>query len=127
MKAIGLYKYLPIENEQVLQDFEINMPSASGYDLLVKVNAVSVNPVDTKVRAPKDKVEDSPRVLGWDASGIVEAIGEQVTDFCVGDEVFYAGDITRSGSNAEYQAVDSRIVGKKPKNLTYSEAAALPL
>lgn len=127
MKAIGLYRYLPIENEQALQDVEIAKPSVAGYDLLVKVNAVSVNPVDTKVRAPKEKLETSPRVLGWDAAGTVEAIGEQVTDFSVGDEVFYAGDITRLGSNAEYQAVDSRIVGIKPKNLTFSEAAALPL
>lgn len=127
MKAIGLYQYLPIENEQALQDVEIAKPLASGYDLLVKVNAVSVNPVDTKVRAPKEQLETLPRVLGWDAAGTVEAIGEQVTGFSVGDEVFYAGDITRSGSNAEYQAVDSRIVGKKPNNLTFSEAAALPL
>ncbi|WP_102797123.1 zinc-binding alcohol dehydrogenase family protein [Bowmanella denitrificans] len=127
MKAVGLYRYLPIENEQALQDLEIAKPSVSGYDLLVKVNAVSVNPVDTKVRAPKEKVETSPRVLGWDAAGTVEAVGEQVTDFSVDDEVFYAGDITRSGSNAEYQTVDSRIVGKKPNNLTFSEAAALPL
>ncbi|WP_141235505.1 alcohol dehydrogenase catalytic domain-containing protein [Pseudoalteromonas sp. NBT06-2] len=78
MKAIGLYRYLPIENEQALQDVEIAKPSASGYDLLVKVNAISVNPVDTKMRAPKEKLETSPRVLGWDAAGIVEAIGEKV-------------------------------------------------
>jgi alcohol dehydrogenase len=127
MKAIGLYRYLPIENIQALQDVEIAKPSATGFDLLVKVNAVAVNPVDTKVRAPKEQVETSPRVLGWDAAGTVEAVGEQVTGFSVGDEVYYAGDITRSGSNAEYQSVDSRIVGIKPKNLTFSEAAALPL
>jgi len=91
------------------------------------VRAVSINPVDTKVRSPKGKVEDSPRVLGWDASGIVEAVGPEVTLFKPGDEVYYAGDITRSGSNAEFQLVDERIVGYKPKSLGFAEAAALPL
>lgn len=127
MKAIGLYKYLPIENEEALLDVEVEKPKASGYDVLVNVKAVSVNPVDTKIRSPKDKIEEQPKILGWDAAGIVEAVGEQVTDFCLGDEVYYAGDVTRSGSNAEYQLVDSRIVGKKPSNLTFAEAAAMPL
>ena len=103
------------------------MPQVSGHDLLVRVEAVSVNPVDTKIRAPKDKVEATPRVLGWDASGVVEAVGDQVTLFQPGDQVFYAGDITRPGSNADYQLVDERIVGRKPKSLTHAQAAALPL
>lgn len=100
---------------------------AKGRDLLVAVHAVAVNPVDTKVRAPKDKVEDAPRVLGWDASGVVQAVGPDVTLFKVGDEVYYAGDITRPGSNAEFQLVDERIVGHKPRSLSFAEAAALPL
>jgi NADPH2:quinone reductase len=89
-------------------------------DLLVRVEAVSVNPVDTKVRAPKDKVEKEPKILGWDAAGVVEAVGKSCTRFKVGDEVYYAGDVTRQGSNAEFRAVDERIVGHKPKSLTPS-------
>lgn len=88
---------------------------------------MSVNPVDTKVRVSKDQVKDYPRVLGWDASGIVEAVGPEVTLFKLGDEVYYAGDITRPGSNAQFQRVDERIVGLKPKTLGFAEAAALPL
>jgi zinc-binding alcohol dehydrogenase family protein len=95
--------------------------------LLVAVKAVSVNPVDTKVRSPKDKVELTPRVLGWDASGVVQAVGPDVTLFKAGDAVYYAGDITRAGSNAEFQLVDERIVGHKPASLSHAEAAALPL
>jgi zinc-binding alcohol dehydrogenase family protein len=91
------------------------------------VKAVSVNPVDTKIRAPKDGVEDPPKVLGWDASGIVDAVGPDVTLFKVGDEVYYAGDLTRPGSNSEFQLIDERIVGPKPKSLSFAEAAALPL
>ena len=91
------------------------------------MKAVSVNPVDTKIRAPKDGVEDPPKVLGWDASGVVEAVGPDVTLFKVGDEVFYAGDLTRPGSNSEFQLIDERIVGPKPTSLSFAEAAALPL
>ena len=127
MKAIGLTHYLPIANPTSLIDVELPMPQVSGHDLLVRVEAVSVNPVDTKIRAPKDNVEATPRILGWDASGVVEAVGDQVTLFQPGDTVFYAGDITRPGSNADYQLVDERIVGRKPKNLTHAQAAALPL
>src|SRR5262249_52016389 len=85
------------------------------------------NPVDTKVRAPKDKSESAPKVLGWDAAGVVEAVGPEGTLFKPGDEVYYAGDITRPGSNAEFQLVDERIVGRKPRSLSFAEAAALPL
>lgn len=127
MKAVGLYHYLPIENEESLLDLTVEKPIPKGRDLLVKIKAISVNPVDTKVRQPKDHVEDRPKILGWDASGIVEAVGESCTLFKPGDEVFYAGDITRSGSYSEYQLVDERIVGKKPSTLSFSEAAAMPL
>ncbi|MFT6657838.1 zinc-binding alcohol dehydrogenase family protein [Maritalea sp.] len=127
MKAVALTHYLPVEDPNVFLDVELPKPSPSGHDLLVSVKAVSVNPVDTKVRKPKDQVEETPRVLGWDASGIVEAVGPDVTLFKQGDEVYYAGDITRSGSNAEFQLVDERIVGFKPKTLNFAEAAALPL
>ena len=127
MKAVGLTQYLPIENESSLQDFEIIKPTAQGKDLLVEVKAISVNPVDTKVRAPKDQVESEPKILGWDAAGIVVEVGEGATGFKPGDEVYYAGDITRSGSNSEFQLIDSRIVGHKPQSLDFAEAAALPL
>ena len=127
MKAVALTHYLPVENPNAFLDVELPKPIATGRDLLVAVKAVSINPVDTKVRSPKDAVEETPRVLGWDASGIVEAVGPEVTLFAPGDEVYYAGDITRSGSNAEFQLVDERIVGFKPKTLSFAEAAALPL
>nr|MBA3612784.1 zinc-binding alcohol dehydrogenase family protein [Nitrospirales bacterium] len=127
MKAVGLYQYLPIENEQSLVDVQIDRPNPTGKDLLVKVLAISVNPVDTKVRAPKSDTETTSRILGWDAAGEVIAVGPEVTCYAVGDQVYYAGDITRPGSNSEYQLVDERIVGKKPTSLTFDKAAALPL
>ncbi|MGB0132563.1 zinc-binding alcohol dehydrogenase family protein [Dokdonella sp.] len=127
MKAVALTHYLPIDDPNAFLDVELPKPSPSGRDLLVAVKAVSVNPVDTKVRAPKDTVEKTPRVLGWDASGVVEAVGPDVTLFKPGDEVYYAGDITRPGSNSEFQLVDERIVGFKPRSLGFAEAAALPL
>lgn len=127
MKAVALTHYLPVTDPNSFLDFELPKPVASGRDLLISVKAVSINPVDTKVRAPKDQVEDTPRVLGWDASGVIEAVGPDVTLFQPGDEVYYAGDITRSGSNAEFQLVDERITGFKPKSLSFAEAAALPL
>ena len=97
------------------------------YDLVVRVEAFSVNPVDTKVRAPQEKVEKEPKVLGWDAAGVVEAVGKAVARFKIGDQVYYAGDLTRPGCNARFQAVDERIVGRKPDTLSFAEAAALPL
>lgn len=129
MKAIGFKKSLPISEADSFIAFEMEKPSPSGFDILVKVQANSVNPVDFKIRqnAAKDEELDTPKVIGWDAVGIVEAVGEKTTKFKVGDEVYYAGDITRSGSNAEFQLVDERIVGKKPKNLSIAEAAAMPL
>ncbi|MDN4618737.1 zinc-binding alcohol dehydrogenase family protein [Paenibacillus sp. PsM32] len=127
MKAVGVTRYLPIDQPDSLLDVEIPKPSASGRDLLVQVQAISVNPVDTKIRAPKDQVEENPRILGWDVAGTVVEVGEHVTDFQIGDEVFYAGSVTRAGGNSEYHLVDERIVGHKPKSLDFSAAAALPL
>ncbi|XAM00633.1 zinc-binding alcohol dehydrogenase family protein [Phycisphaeraceae bacterium D3-23] len=133
MKAIGLKQYLPIDNPDALIDFEQDRPVPTGRDLLVAIHAVAVNPVDYKVRAPQgggptdDRAEDPPRILGWDASGIVEAVGPHATLFKPGDAVYYAGDITRPGCNAEYQLVDERIVGPKPQSLSHAQAAALPL
>lgn len=127
MKAVALTRYLPIDDPQSLVDVELPRPEAAGHDLLVRVEAVSVNPVDTKVRAPKRQAEDSPKVLGFDAAGVVEAVGGQVTRFRPGDAVYYAGDITRPGSNAEFQLVDERLAGSKPGSLDFADAAALPL
>jgi NADPH2:quinone reductase len=127
MKAIGFTRYLSIDDPQSLVDIELSRPQAAAHDLLVRVEAVSVNPVDTKVRAPKPQIEAQPKVLGYDAAGVVEAVGDAVTLFKPGDAVWYAGDITRSGSNAQYQLVDERIVGRKPASLDFANAAALPL
>src|SRR5471030_495948 len=127
MKAIALTHYLPISDPQSLFDVELPKPVPSGRDLLVRVEAISVNPVDTKVRSPKSKIETTPRVLGWDAAGVVEVVGSAVTKFKPGDEVYYAGDITRSGTNAEFHLVDERIVGRKPRALSFAQAAAFPL
>ncbi|WP_454829683.1 zinc-binding alcohol dehydrogenase family protein [Pseudoxanthomonas wuyuanensis] len=127
MKAVGLTRYLPIDDPQSLLDVELAKPEPTGHDVLVRVEAVSVNPVDTKVRAPKPQQESPPKVLGYDAAGVIEAVGDQVTLFQPGDEVYYAGDITRSGSNAQFQLVDERIVGRKPATLDFAQSAALPL
>ncbi|AMP14507.1 alcohol dehydrogenase GroES-like domain protein [Collimonas pratensis] len=101
MKAIALTRYLPIDNPESLVDVQLDQPVPQGRDLLVAIKAIAVNPVDVKVRAPKDTVEKSPRVLGWDAAGVVQAVGPEVSRFKVGDRVFYAGDITRPGSNSD--------------------------
>jgi zinc-binding alcohol dehydrogenase family protein len=127
MKAVGLYQYLPIEKPDSLVDLDLPKPEPTGRDLLVRVEAVSVNPVDTKVRAPGKPPRTTPLVLGWDAAGVVDSVGPAVERFKPGDPVFYAGDITRPGSNSEYQLVDERIVGYRPRSLRVEEAAALPL
>jgi NADPH2:quinone reductase len=129
MKAIGFKTSLPISDANSFIEFETEKPAPKGRDLLVKVAAVSVNPVDFKIRqnSAKDQVLDTPKVIGWDAVGTVEAVGDEVSLFKVGDEVYYAGDLNRAGSNAEYQLVDERIVGAKPKKLSIEEAAAMPL
>ncbi|RKI04064.1 zinc-binding alcohol dehydrogenase family protein [Corallococcus sp. AB038B] len=127
MRAVALTKYLPSDHPEAFVDVELPDPTPGPGDLLVRVRAVSVNPVDVKVRAPKDKVESSPRVLGWDAAGVVEAVGKDVKRFRPGDEVFYAGSIAKPGTDSELHVVDARIVGRKPKGLTFAQAAALPL
>lgn len=126
-------KALAHTNAHQLKDFSVQIydlpkPALRPLDLLIEVKATSVNPVDYKIRQSRSSSDaKNPVVLGWDASGIVREVGVEVKGFKIGDEVFYAGDITRNGSNAEFQAVDSRIVGKKPKNLNFAQAAALPL
>lgn len=108
-------------------EFEAERPVPGPRDLLVRVMAIAVNPVDTKVRKSLGDGSDTPRILGWDAAGVVEAVGDDVRDFRPGDEVFYAGDITRPGCNAEFQTVDSRIVAHKPTSWSFADAAAVPL
>jgi NADPH:quinone reductase len=127
MKAVALTRYLPIDDPQSLVDVELPKPSPGAHDLLVRVEAISVNPVDTKVRSPKPQVEAQPKVLGYDAAGTIEAVGESVDGFKPGDRVYYAGDITRPGSNAEYQLVDASLVGHAPRSIELADAAALPL
>ena len=118
---------MPISTPESLIDIELPMPVAGGHDLLVKINAIAVNPVDYKVRQSTSAGKDEYKVLGWDAVGEVVATGEDVSEYKVGDQVYYAGDITRQGSNAEYQLVDERLVGSQPKSLSNAQAAALPL
>jgi NADPH:quinone reductase len=127
MKAVGLYQHLPIGKPDSLVDLDLPKPEPNGRDLLVRVEAISVNPVDTKVRAPGKPARTTPLVLGWDAAGVVDAVGPTVEGFKPGDLVFYAGDITRPGSNSEFQLVDERIVGRRPRSLAVEEAAAFPL
>jgi zinc-binding alcohol dehydrogenase family protein len=131
LKIVGVEKYLNSADPQCMMDTETEKPVPEGQDILVNVCAISVNPVDTKLRSgrgqPEGKVEKPARVLGWDASGVVESVGANVTLFKPGDEVYYAGDVTRPGSYSEYQLVDERIVGRKPASLSHAQAAALPL
>jgi zinc-binding alcohol dehydrogenase family protein len=127
MKAVGYKTLLPIEAPDSLLDIELPIPLATDRDLLVEVRAVSVNPVDTKVRMRTEPEGTEYKVLGWDAAGVVKAAGPNCALFKPGDEVYYAGSIARSGSDAEFQLVDERIVGIKPKSLNFTQAAALPL
>jgi zinc-binding alcohol dehydrogenase family protein len=127
MKAIAYQHNLPIAHADALVDITLPDPVATGRDLLVEVQAVSVNPVDVKVRAGSIPVGGDWKVLGWDAAGIVRAVGPDVTLFRPGDRVWYAGSIARAGSNSELQLVDERIVGKMPQSLDFGAAAALPL
>lgn len=128
MKAIGARQFLPVTDPDCLVEFETAAPEPGPLDLLVRVHAVALNPVDTKIRASLAAgPHDPPRILGWDAAGTVEAVGSDVLDFKPGDEVYYAGDLTRPGCNAEFQAVDSRLVALKPKTWSFVEAAAVPL
>lgn len=127
MKAIAYKMPGPIDRVDALQDITLEKPEAKDRDLLVKIAAVSVNPVDTKVRRKVAPERDEWRVLGFDAAGVVEAVGPEVQNFKPGDAVFYAGSIARPGTNSEYHLVDERIVGHKPTSLSNAEAAALPL
>jgi zinc-binding alcohol dehydrogenase family protein len=126
MKAVAFKRSRPITDPEALEDIELDVPLPRHHDLLVEVRAVSVNPVDTKLRQTDDPLNE-PRVLGFDAAGVVKAIGPEVLNFAIGDEVFYCGAPNRPGSNAEFQLVDDRIVGHKPKTLSFAEAASLPL
>ena len=124
MKAVGLYKHLPIEDSQSLVDLDIQQsPHPTGHDLLVAIKAISVNPLDTKVRRgtiPQPQNENMPRILGWGASGEVITVGSDCTLFEKGDAVYYAGSISLPGTNCEFHLVDERIVGRKPKSLRRS-------
>ena len=126
MHAIGYTRLGALEEEGNLIHFDAPMPTLGPRDLLVEVKAVSINPVDVKVRGLFEP-DGGPRVIGYDAAGVVVQVGSEVSHFEVGQEVFYAGDLTRPGTNAQYHAVDERIVGKKPQNLSFPESAALPL
>jgi zinc-binding alcohol dehydrogenase family protein len=127
MKAVAFQHPLPIAHALSLQDVDLPNPQVEGSDLLVEVKAISVNPVDVKVRASRQVPPGQWAVVGWDAAGVVRAVGPQVTRFQPGDRVWYAGDITRPGSCAELQLVDERIAGRMPKSLDFAAAAALPL
>lgn len=127
MKAIAIIRKLPLDDPQCFVEIDVPIPEPGPHDLLVRVKAVAVNPVDYKVRRRRDPEDTKPRILGWDAAGVVESVGSETTLFKPGDAVFYAGDITRPGSNAQYQLVDERIAGRKPSRLSFVEAAALPL
>nr|WP_294977199.1 zinc-binding alcohol dehydrogenase family protein [uncultured Pseudomonas sp.] len=127
MKAIGYTQSLPSSDANSLLDIQLPEPTPGPRDLLVEVRAISVNPVDTKVRQRTQPAEGQYKVLGWDAAGVVRAVGSEVSLFKPGDKVWYAGDLTRPGSNAELQLVDERIVGAMPTSLDFAHAAALPL
>lgn len=127
MKAIGYRTPGPIDQPEALIDLELAAPTPGPRDLLVRVAAVSVNPVDTKVRASRAPQAGAAEVLGWDAVGTVEATGAEVQHYQAGDRVYYAGSIARPGTNAELHAVDERIVGRAPMQLSDAEAAAMPL
>lgn len=126
MKAIGYNKAGEISNPHALESIDIDTPVLGPRDILVEVKGISVNPVDIKVRGAVSP-ESGYKVIGYDAAGVVNAIGAEVELFAVGDEVFYAGDLTRPGTNMAFHAVDERIVGRKPASLDFAEAAALPL
>jgi NADPH2:quinone reductase len=127
MIAYGISDAKGVGEEDCFICFETAQPVPGPRDLLVRIRAVAVNPVDAKVRAMQTSPVEPPRILGWDAAGVVEAVGSEVISFRAGDAVYYAGDITRPGCNAEFQCVDERIVGAKPQSLTFPQAASLPL
>ncbi len=129
MKVVSFHKPLPISDPESFLDLNAEKPLPAARDLLVEIRAVGINPVDAKIRSgggPGSPTGDL-KILGWDAAGVVRAIGAEVTLFAPGDEVFYAGSVDRPGSYAEFQCVDERIVGRKPKKLGFAESAAMPL
>ena len=126
MKAIGYQTAGPLDQENGLKDITLPLPEVRPHDVLVQVKGISLNPVDCKIRS-NISPESGYKVIGYDACGTITAIGSEVTDFAVGDDVFYAGDLTRPGTNSEFHAVDNRIIGRKPESLDYEEAAAIPL
>ena len=128
MKAIGAIKSLPVTDPKCLVEFSASKPKCGPNDILVEVAAIGVNPVDTKIRATLGKKPvKPPRIPGWDAAGTVVKVGKNVDNFRVDDQVYYAGDVTRSGCNAQFQAVDHRLAARMPSNFNFAEAAALPL
>ena len=129
MNAVSFRQQLPIENPESLIDVVVDKPKPGPRDLLVQVRAISVNPVDTKIRKGSGPGQPSGelKILGWDAAGVIEEVGSEVTLFKPGDEVYYAGSVDRPGSYAEFQAVDERIVGRKPTSIDFADAAVLPL
>lgn len=127
-KAVGFYRHLPLSDPTSLQDLVINQPTIKSHDILVNVEGVSVNPVDTFVRGGGRRQQlKHPKIIGWDAVGKVVALGSQTSLFKIGDRVWYAGEFTRPGSNQEYQAVDERLVGRAATNLDFAQAAGIPL
>lgn len=127
MKAIAYHRSLPTDHPEALLDMELPAPTPGPHDLLVEVRAISVNPVDTKIRRHVTPEPGTAKVLGWDAAGVVKAVGSAVSLFQPGDTVFYAGALDRPGANSELHLVDERLVGKMPQSLSFAEAAALPL
>ncbi|MBR8653287.1 zinc-binding alcohol dehydrogenase family protein [Achromobacter sp. Marseille-Q0513] len=127
MKAIAYFENLPADHSEALRDITLPEPVPGERDLLVEVRAISVNPVDVKIRANRKPQDGRPEVIGWDAAGVVRAVGSRVSLFKPGDRVWYAGALDRPGANSELHAVDERIVGRMPDSLDYAQAAALPL
>ncbi|TRX76049.1 zinc-binding alcohol dehydrogenase family protein [Pseudomonas mangiferae] len=127
MKAIAYRQSLPADDPQALLDLDLPDPVPGPRDLLVEVRAISVNPVDTKIRRNVQPENGQPKVLGWDVAGVVKAVGREVDLFAVGDEVFYAGALDRPGANSQLHVVDQRLVGHRPKTLDFAQSAALPL
>lgn len=127
MKAIAYFENLPADHPEALRDITLPEPVPGERDLLVEVRAISVNPVDVKIRANRKPRDGQPEVIGWDAAGVVRAVGSRVSLFKPGDRVWYAGALDRPGANSELHAVDERIVGRMPDSLDYAQAAALPL
>ena len=126
MKAVGFNRPLPINDPAALEDIELPTPELQPHDVLVEVRAIAVNPADVKVRAAHTPPAGNYRILGWDAAGVVQAVGSAVKNYRVGDEVYYAGATNRPGAYAALQAVDARLIAKKPHSLDFAAAAALP-